>query len=217
MALTLYYHPLASFCWKPLIALYENEIPFTPHIVDLGDAKAREDFCKLWPLGQFPVLQEESRQQLIPQSTFIIEYLELFHPGKIRLIPEEAEAALEARRWNEFYDTYVHVQMQKIVTDFLRPAGQNDSYGVTEARRTLKSAYGILEARMGGKTWSVGANFTLADCSAAPALYYGDKVSPLSPEYPRLSAYLERLKARPSFARVLKEAEPYFHMFPYKG
>ena len=216
MSLTLYYHPLASFCWKPLIALYENKTNFTPLLVDLGNEKSRDEFFKIWPIGEFPVLRDDKRKQTIPQSAVIIEYLSLHYPGALKMIPASPELALETRRWNEFYDSYLHVPMQKIVADTFRPTGQKDLLGVGEAHETLLTAYAVLENRMQDRVWSVGDTFTMADCSAAPALFYADKVEPLGEKYQHLAKYLERLKQRPSFARVLEEAKPYFHMFPYK-
>lgn len=216
MSLTLYYHPLASFCWKPLIALYENATAFTPHLVDLANEQSRNEFYKVWKMGQFPVLMDSERKQIVPQSSAMIEYLSLYYPGEVKLIPQNAEAAWEARRWDSFYDTYVHVSMQKIVTDVIRPEGKHDPFGVDDARATIRDAYEVLEVRMHGKTWCVGEAFSIADCSAAPALFYANKVEPLG-GYKALASYLERLQNRPSFSRVIEEAQPYFHMFPYKG
>jgi glutathione S-transferase len=217
MAITLYFHPLASFCWKPLVALYENETPFTPVLVDLGNEASRTSFLKVWAMGEFPVLRDEGKARTIPQSAAIIEYLHLYYPGKLPLIPADPDRALETRRWDSFYDSYVQVPMQKIVADAMRPEGRKDLMGVEEARSILASAFDILEEQLKTSSWTVGADFTMADCSAAPALFYADLVQPFGKTHPRLAAYLERIKARPSFARVLKEAEPYFHMFPYKG
>jgi glutathione S-transferase len=217
MALTLYYHPLASFCWKALIALYEYETPFTPHLVDLGNETSRSDFLKVWPMGQFPVLREAESGKVIPQSSVIIEYLTLRHAGPKTLIPKDPDHALEVRRWDGFYDTYVHVPMQKIVGDTLRPEGETDRTGVRDARKTLRTAYDVLENRMQEQSWAAGDTFTMADCAAAPALFYADKVAAFDASHPQLANYFERLKQRPSFARVLEEAGPYFHMFPYKG
>ena len=217
MSLKLYYHPLASFCWKPLIALYENQTSFIPHLVDLADENSRGHFLKIWPMGEFPVLHDEERKQTIPQSTAIIEYLNLHYAGESAMIPAASDLALETRRWNEFYDSYLNSPMSKIVTDVLRPAGKNDSLGVADSRETIRTAYEILESRMSGRIWSIGDTFTMADCSAAPALFYANQVEPIGIAHKSMKAYLERLQQRPSFARVLKEAEPYFHMFPYKG
>lgn len=216
MSLTLYYHPLSSFCWKPLVALYEKGIEFTPHLVDLSDASAREAFIALWPMGQFPVLWDEARGKLIPQSASIIEYLEFRHPKASPLIPADAELALEVRGWNDFFDSYLQLPMQKIVGDVLRPAEKSDPFGVAEAHATLQKAYGWLDDTLQGKNWMVGDAFSMAECAAAPALFYANKVAPFSDVHTGLGDYLDRLKARPSFARVLQEAEPWFHLFPIK-
>jgi glutathione S-transferase len=214
MALTLYFHPLASFCWKTLIALYENDTPFTPHIVDLGDPVARDAFLKISPMGKFPVLRDDAAERTVHESTIIIEYLAQHFPGPIALLPAEPTQALEVRYRDRFFDHYVHVHMQKIVGDRIRPADQRDAYGVAEARQAIAGAYVELEALMGSRQWAAGDAFSMADCSAAPALFYADKVLPLGERQPQLRAYLERLKRRTSFARTLKEAQPYFHLFP---
>lgn len=215
MPLTLYYHPLASFCWKPLIALYEHNISFTPVLVDLMNDESRGEFLKLWPMGQFPVLKDDATGKIIPQSTSIIEYLMLRYRNGTPLIPEDPDAALEVRRWNEFFDTYLQAPMQKIVGDCLRPQNAKDPTGVNDARATINTAYNLLEQFINKKEWMVSGIFSLADCSAAPALFYANKVEPLG-SHKFLNAYLARLMTRPSFSRVLKEAEPYFHLFPYK-
>jgi glutathione S-transferase len=214
MSLTLYFHPLASFCWKALIALYENDTPFTPVIVDLADERSRGDFFKVWPIGKFPVLRDDARGQTIPESTIIIEYLARHFPGRSELVPADTELALEARLKDRVYDFYVHEPMQKIVTDRLRPLGKNDPHGVELAKAQLKASYAVLDAEMATREWAAGDRFTLADCAAAPALYYANEVLPFTDEFRNLGAYVGRLKARPSFARVLDEARPYFWMVP---
>ena len=213
MALRLYFHPLASYCWKALVALYEHGTAFEPEIVDLGDEASRTKFYRLWPIGKFPVLQDLERNAIVPESTIIIEYLEQRHPGPARLIPADPELAREVRLRDRFYDLYVHEHMQKIVGDRLRPADKSDPYGVDQARARLLASYQILDQQMAGHAWAVGDTFSMADCAAAPALYYANKVVPTD-GHTNLLAYLERLHARPSFARVLKEAEPYFKLFP---
>ena len=213
MALKLYMHPLASFCWKAIIAFYENDTPFEPHIVDLGNEASRAAFQKIWPLCKFPVLRDDSRDQTVPESTIIIEYLAQYYPGKSRLIPESPDLAIQTRLQDRFFDLHVHVHMQNIVGDRLRPADKKDPTGVQSARSMLQQAYGMLEQRMANKTWAMGDQFTMADCAASPALYYGHLVEPLT-NYPHTFAYLERLQARPSFARVIEEAQPYFQYFP---
>jgi glutathione S-transferase len=212
-ALSLYYHPLASYCWKVLIALYENETPFAPRVVDLGDEAQRNALVKLWPLGKFPVLHDEAAGRVVPESSIIIEYLDVHHPGRTPFIPVDRDAALEVRLQDRFFDQQIHEAMQKHVGDKLRPEGQRDPYGVEQAHRQLERAYGMLESTLERRTWAAGDTFTLADCAAAPALYYANLVHPLG-AHARVAAYLERLAARPSFARVLTEAEPFFDMFP---
>jgi glutathione S-transferase len=214
MSLKLYFHPLASFCWKALIALYETRTPFERIIVDLGDQASRADFIRLWPIGKFPVLRDDARDCTIPESTVIIEYLAQHYPGGTELVPADRDRALRARLSDRFYDLYVHEPMQKIVTDRLRPAGRNDLHGVEAAKGQLPIAYGMIEREMAKRTWATGEQFTMADCAAAPALFYADKVMPLGDTHRNAARYLDRLKERPSFARVLEEAQPYFKMFP---
>ena len=214
MSLTLHMHPLASYCWKVLIALYENETPFEKQIVNLADGAERAGFRKLWPIGKFPVLRDSAADRVIPESSNIIEYLAEFFPGKIALLPLAADAAREARLRDRVYDLYVHEPMQKIVTDKLRPEGKSDPYGVELARTLLTTSYTMLDREFMSKTWAAGEAFTLADCAAAPALYYANLVQPFIAPFPNLGAYMKRLLERPSFVRVLTEAEPYFAQFP---
>ncbi|MGL3213048.1 glutathione S-transferase family protein [Bradyrhizobium sp. BR 1433] len=218
MSLTLHYHPLSSFCWKALIALYENGTPFTPNMVNLGDPAERAALLALSPIGRFPVLRDETRDETVPESSIVIEYLGRHYPGAVRLIPEDPDLALQTRLRDRFLDLYVHLPMQKVVGDRLRPADSKDPHGVAEARAQLRTSYAILDQQLdpqrarGG--WMMGEHFSLADCAAAPTMFYGNKVEPFGDGHRHLAAYLERLMARPSFARVLKEAEPYFGMFP---
>lgn len=214
MSLTLHYHPLASFCWKALIALYENESPFTPKLVDLGNPAERAALVDLWGVGKFPILQDDSRNAIVPESSIIIEYLDRHHGGRTRFIPADPDKALQTRLRDRFFDLYVHMPMQKIMIDRMRPDGKGDGIGVAEARAQLRVSYGMIERQMAGGGWAMGDDFSLADCAAAPSLFYGSMAEPLGEGHGNVAAYLERLKSRPSFARVLKEAEPYFQMVP---
>ncbi|KRR28591.1 glutathione S-transferase family protein [Bradyrhizobium retamae] len=214
MSLTLHFHPLASFCWKALIALYENDIPFRPNLVDLGNPAERAALLKLWGIGKFPVLRDDARDQTVPESSIIVEYLDSYYRGRVRLIPEDPARALQTRLRDRFYDFYVHMPMQKIVTDRLRPEGRQDPHGIEEARAQLHTSYAMIEQQMKSGGWAMGEDFSLADCAAVPSLFYGNMAMPFGEAQKNLSAYLERLKARPSVARVLKEAEPYFQMVP---
>jgi glutathione S-transferase len=214
MSLTLYFHPLSSFCQKVLVAFYENDTPFEPHIVDLGDAASSAAFRRIWPIGRFPVLRDEARGRTIPESSIIIEYLAQHFPGRSRLVPADEDEARQMRLHDRFYDLYVNVPMQKIVTDRLRPAGRNDPAGVEQARDLLRTALDMVEQDMASRTWATGSTFGMADCAAAPALYYANLVHFLAGTHPNAAAYLERLMARPSFARAVREAEPYRNLFP---
>jgi glutathione S-transferase len=214
VTLTLYMHPLASYCHKALIALYENDTPFKPHLLDLGDPTVRAEFNALWPIGKMPVLLDSVRGQTVPEATIIIEYLDLYYPGPTRFVPDDPERAWKARLADRFYDLYVHEPMQKIVTDRLRPEGSKDPFGVEAARATLRTSYDILEKQMEQRFWAMGDDFSLADCAAAPALFYADKVQPFGETHPALAGYFGRLLERPSYVRVLEEAKPYFDMFP---
>ncbi|ARQ02910.1 glutathione S-transferase family protein [Pseudorhodoplanes sinuspersici] len=214
MSLTLYFHPLSSFCMKVLTALYENDTPFTPHLVDLMDETAAANLRKMWPIGKFPVLRDETRGATVTETSIIIEFLQLHYPGPVQLIPQDGARALQMRLRDRMFDLYLNMQMQKVVGDRLRPAGQKDPQGVAEARNTLDITCSLVDKYIDGKTWITGDDFTMADCAAAPALFYTDKVMPLAENHKNAAAYLERLMQRPSFARVLKEAEPYFKLFP---
>lgn len=214
MPLTLYFHPLSSFCQKALIALYENDTPFEPHLVDLMDAASAAAFRKIWPIGKFPVLRDDATDRTIPEASIIIEYLAQHHPGRSQLVPSDPDLARETRLRDRFYDLYVNAPMQKIVGDRLRPEGRHDPHGVDEARKLLRTACGMVEEDMATRTWAMGETFTMADCAAAPALYYANLVMPLDDAHPNAAAYLRRLTDRPSFARAVAEAEPYRHLFP---
>jgi glutathione S-transferase len=214
MSLKLYFHPLASFCHKALIALYENDIPFEPVIVDLMGEASSAAFRAVWPMARMPVLRDDARDRTVAESTIIIEYLDTHYPGTTRFVPADPDAAWQARMWDRFFDHYLQLPMQKIVTDRLRPEGRSDAWGVEQASAQLHEAYEVLEQEIAAKTWMLGDTFTLADCSAAPALFYANTVVPFAETQKNLAAYVGRLMARPSFARVLEEAEPYFTLFP---
>ncbi|MGE0830667.1 MAG: glutathione S-transferase family protein [Hyphomonadaceae bacterium] len=211
MALTLYYHPLSSFCWKALIALYETGAPFKTVLLD---QTTFAEFKALWPIGKMPALQDEARGEFVPESSFIIEHLDRFYPGAAPLLPTDPDRNREARARDRFLDLYVQVPMQKIVLNRLRPADGKDALGVAEARTMIAAALDLAEREWTFTPWAMGADFTIVECAAAPALFYAEKVGALTPAHTNLSAYFERLKARPSVARVLKEAKPYMGNFP---
>lgn len=214
--LTLHYHPLSSYCWKALIALYETQTAFVPHLVNLQNPDERAALCALWSVGKFPVLvdDDEGARRVIPESSIIIELLAVEHDPRGTLIPADPDVAREVRLYDRYFDLYVHNAMGRIVADRLRPAEHRDPYGLAEAKAQLAAAYEAIDARMATRTWCIGDLFTMADCAAAPALFYGHRMVPIAARHRHALAYLERLRQRPSFARVLREAEPYFHMVP---
>lgn len=214
MTLTLYFHPLSSYCQKVLIALYENDTPFEKRLVNLGDAEDAAAFKQLWPIGKFPVLRDEAKDRTVPESSIIIEYLDQNYPGKASLIPEDGDNALRTRQADRFYDLCVQAPMQAIVGDRLRPKEARDPHGVEKARGQLRTALDVLDREMMDKVWATGDQFSMADCAAAPALYYANLVMPFAATHKNAAAYLERLMRRPSFGRAVEEAGPYRHMFP---
>jgi glutathione S-transferase len=214
MSLKLYFHPLSSFCQKALVALYENDTPFEPQIVDLGDEASSAEFKRIWPIGKFPVLRDEAKDRTVPESSIIIEYLVQHYPGRTQLVPADADLARQTRFRDRFYDLHVHEPMQKVVGDRLRPAASKDPYGVEQAKTRLRTAYGMIEQDMATKSWAMGDAFSMADCAAAPSLFYANLVMPFGDTHRNVARYFGRLMERPAFARAVKEAQPYFHMFP---
>jgi glutathione S-transferase len=197
-----------------LIALYENATPFEQVLVDFGDPEGRAAFAQLWPIAKMPVLEDRARGEVVAETTIVIDYLDSHYPGPVRFVPEDPERARAVRFRDRIYDLYVQGPMQRIVGDRLRPEGQRDPFGVAEARTLLATALAMVDRDLAGSTWAAGEDFTLADCAALPALFYADKVAPFGESYPNAAALLGRLKARPSVARLLAEAEPYFRYFP---
>ncbi len=214
MSLTLYYHPLSSFCWKALIALYEAEVAFEPRQVNLGDPADRAAFEAVWPLAKFPVLRDHAAGKTIPESSIIIDYLARTRPAAASLVPGDPDMAMQTRLIDRLIDSYIHVAFQQIVAERMRPQGKHDPYGVELARDQIRSGYRLIAPMIAGP-WALGEAFTMADCAALPALFYADYAVSLA-DWPGLAAYLGRLKTRPSVARVLAEAEPFFQYFPLK-
>jgi glutathione S-transferase len=210
MTLVLYEHPFAMYCWKPLIALQERELPFTAKLVE-----DRTDLVALWPPASIPVLVDGGT--VVPESSAIVEYLDLRGDAP-PLVPGDPAAAVRARTWDRVMDGYVTTSVQKIVGDALRPADARDPFGLEQAHAMLDLAFSTLEGELSGRgqhCWLVGDGFTLADCSAALALHYADVLHALDrTAHPALGAYYDRLLARPSVARVVDEARPYRELFP---
>lgn len=214
MALTLHYHPLSSYCWKVLIALYENGAPFEARLVNLGDAAERAAYAGLWPTAKIPLLVDDGR--VVPETSIQIEYLDRRHPGRVPLLPEDFNAQLEVRLWDRVFDLHVMTPMQRFIGQQLRPEAERDAATQTGAVNDLGLAYELIDSRLGERSWAAGDDFSMADCAAAPALFYAAIVRPFSPGHSRLSAYFERLLARPSVWRCIVEARPFFQYYPLR-
>lgn len=213
MTLTLHLHPLSSFCWKVLIALYEADIPFEPVTVDLMDPQKRADYLKLSPFGKIPTLVDGD--QVINETSIQIEYLTLKFPKAASLLPKDPHEALKVRARDRFFDLYLNAPLGRVAFDRMRPEDKRDPVGIAMVMNDLRTAIGIVEKDMAARTWAAGEAFTMADCAAAPALFYVDRLAPYSPGYPNVARYLDRLQKRPSVARAIGEAGPYLHMVPY--
>ena len=212
-ALTLRYHPLSSYCHKVLIAIDELGVAVELHLVNLGDPAEREAHLALWPTGKIPLLLDQGRP--VPETSIMIEHLQRHHAAAGRvLIPSDADAALDVRLWDRMFDCHVMTPMQALTADLLRPEEHRDAHGVAKAREQLQSAYAFLDRHLEGRTWASGDTFSLADCAAAPALFYAVAYVPLQPQQVHLSAYFERLLARPSVAGTIEQARPWLRYFP---
>lgn len=214
--LTLYAHPLSSYCWKVLLALYETHTPFA--LVEIqGRPKSDPALSSFWPIGKMPLLFDAARNESVPESSIIIEYLQQHYATKAALIPPSPAASLETRLWDRFFDLHLHSCMQKRVSDRLRPDHEKDPTGVADANATLDTAYAMLEQRMATRKFVAAEHFTMADCAAMPALFYADAIRPFSNAHPALAAYFERLIARPAGRRIIREAQPFFQYFPFQA
>ena len=209
----LHYHPLSSYCWKATIAVDALGADVRKQLLDLADPARRDAFYALWPIGRMPVLQDGDRT--VPESSIIIEYLQQHHarPGA-RLIPADADDALEVRLWDRFFDLYVMNPMQAHTADLLKPEGRHDPEGVAQARDLIERSYAILERHLDGRTWMVADAFSMADCSAAPALFYAVTYVPPSPGQVHLAAYIERLMDHPAVAATIDQARDWFKFYP---
>jgi glutathione S-transferase len=210
MSLTLYAHPFAAYCWKALIALYENSTPFSYRLVE--DAAGWAELESLWPIKKFPLLRDGD--STVAESSIIVEYLTRHYPGRTQMIPQNDDAALKARFMDRFFDNYVMTPMQTLVLDRMRSETERDAKGVADARKILDIAYGWLDERLIPEMWAAGDAFSLADCSAAPALFYADWVHPIGDQYLAVRAYRRRVLGKPSVSRVVNEARPYRRLFP---
>ena len=212
MTLCLFAHPFSSYCQKALMALYENSIPFNLRLLSSDGAGTGQEFASRWPIKRMPMLVDGNN--VVREATVIIEYIDQKYRGAVRLIPEEPSAALDSRFMDRFFDNYIMTPMQKIVSNKIRPAEHRDPYGVDEAKTLLDTAYGWLDDIMSNRHWATGDSFTLADCAAAPSLFYADWSHPIDDKFANVRSYRKRLLERPSFARAVDEARQYRPLFP---
>ena len=215
MALKLYAHPFSSYCQKALIALYENDTPFEYLVLSPENTAVMDDFAARWPIRRFPLLVDGERT--VVEASIIIEHLALHHPGPVSLIPKDPRTALDVRMMDRYFDNYISTPQQRIIYDSLRAPEARDAQGVVEARGMLETAYRWLDGAMAGRTWAAGDAFSLADCAAAPALFYADWTHPIDKAFGNVHAYRARLLQRPSFARAVDEARPYRQNFPLRA
>jgi glutathione S-transferase len=208
--LQLFAHPFASYCWKVLIALYADGTPFEYRMLDGDHPDNFAELLKHWPIGKFPLLLDDGEPLI--ETTPIIDYLFTHYRGANDWIPA-GEMEQRVRFLDRFFDFYVMNNMQRIVAEALRPDDSKDPYGLEQARKELSTAYDWIEGQL-GDPWAVGDTFTLADCAAAPSLFYADWVQPIGETRPQLKGYRAALLAHPAVARCVDEARPYRHLFP---
>ena len=212
MTLQLFAHPFSSYCWKVMIALYENDLPFDLRMLDPDHPDNGAEWARLWPLRKMPVLLDGDRP--VMETSVIIEHLQLFHPGPVRLIPTNPAMVVEMRMLDRIFDSYVMTPVTTLVLDAMRGEARRDAQSLDEARAMLDTAYAWLDERLGGREWAIGDAFTLADCAAAPSLFYADWAQPIPEAHASLRAYRARLLARPSVARAVDGGRPYRAYFP---
>ncbi len=211
MTLRLFAHPLSSYSQKALIALYELALPFEFELLHSGNPAAYAELMRLWPIGKFPLLVDGDT--VIPEATLIVEHLDALAGGG-RLVPAEPEARREVRLLDRVFDNYIATPQQRVVFDLAREPDRRDRHGVEEAHAQIEKSYGWLEERLAGRAWAAGDAFTLADCGAAPMLFYADWFQPIGARFPTVASYLARLRRRPSVERAVEEARPYRHLVP---
>lgn len=212
MSLALYGHPFSAYTQKAHIALYENDTPYEFRLLAPESPEHTADWLKRWPIAQFPLLVDDART--VAETSIIIEYLQLRHPGPVRLIPEDPMSALAVRFLDRFFDLHILYWVQYCVGAVISGDAKRGEDAMALAKQKLEVGYAWIETQLGDRTWAAGAEFTLADCAAAPALFYADWTHPIAEKYPLLRAYRARLLARPSFARAVDNAQPYRSLFP---
>lgn len=212
MALLLYGHPFSSYTQKALIALYENDTPFEFRCLGPNHPENAAEWLSRWPLRKFPLLVDGDRD--LVETSVIIEYLQLVYPGRVPLLPAHPMAALDVRFLDRFFDLHVMDPVQLAVDSALGRIAMSREDGLSLAKDRLERAYVWLEGHLSGKAWATGSEFTMADCAAAPALFYADWTHRIPSSCPLVQAYRKRMLERPSFARAVEEARPFRSYFP---
>lgn len=211
--LKLYMHPIASHCWKVMIALHEAGLDYEPITVDLMDPAKRAEYKKLSPFGKIPTLVDGDT--VVNETSIQIEYLALTYSQAASLLPKDPNEALKIRALDRFFDLYLNLPLGKIVVDRFTPEDKRNPAAIAQVMDDLRTAVGMVERDMATRTWAAGESFTMADCAAAPALFYVDRLVPYASGYPNTARYLDRLLQRPSVARCIEGARPMLHMVPY--
>jgi len=212
----LHGHPLSSYFQKAAIAFYETETPFELAMVgNLFDPEEKARFQAIWPTGKMPVLEDKGRGRVIGESSIVIEYLAMHEPGAARLLPRDPDTALRVRLLDRLFDAYLETPFQRMATYGLKLPGSADPAIPDLVKADIAAAYRVIDGQIGEGDWAVGDTFTLADCSAAPALFFANRIVPMQDNHPKLAAYHARLSARPSYARALAGSEPYLANVPF--
>ena len=209
--LIFYGHPFSSYTWKALIALYENGVDFDYRVIGPDAPTHGEELKAHWPVGQFPLLVADGVPYF--ESSIIIEYLDHLVPEP-RLIPADFGAALKVRFFDRIFDNHVMGRMQAVVADAIRGPENHVATIVEQSQAALETVYGWLDKELAGGGWATPHGFTLADCAAAPSLFYADWVHQIPERYENLRAYRARLLAHPAVSRCVEDARPYRAYFP---
>ncbi len=200
----LYYNPISTYSQKVLIALYEKGLEFEPEIVHLMDPEARAQYREVYPMGKIPCLQLEDGH-IIPESSVMIEYLDpLAEPT---LIKGDADETRRIRFKDRMFDLYLNDPIVTLLFQGMKPENEQDPERIEKANFQVATMYSFMENEFGKQSYANGEEFLMSDCAAAPGLFYAEQVVPFA-EHKNISAYWERLKARPSIQRTHEDAAP---------
>ena len=205
----LYYAPLSTYCMKALAALHEKDVAFEPVFVNPMNDESWSAFKRIWPIGKIPALELDDGR-LLPEASIIAEYADRVGGGEPRLIPEDPDDALEVRLQDRLMDHYLNDQVVTMLFEGRKPTP--DPAVLEKASARLDAMYRVLARNLERRRWAAGDEISLADCAAAPGLFYAPRVHPFD-DYPAIGDYWARLSARPAFERVAAEAQPMVERF----